>query len=110
MAESVSPHELQIGAVYFSVQFVDDDLLIPVVEPLVFIGRELMRDDSGILYFQDAESYRDGVRFESSSSEDTSFVAQDENEVKHIFKYDQALEVLQGCSLRRKKRGGVVLL
>jgi hypothetical protein len=110
MAESICPHELQIGEVYFSVQFVDDDLLIPIVEPLVFIGRELMLDDAGILYFQDAESYRDGIRFESSSSDDTSFFAQAENEVKHIFNYGGMLQVLEACSLRRKKRRDDVLL
>jgi hypothetical protein len=106
MGESISSHELKIGEVYFSVQFVDDDLLIPILEPLVFIGRELMLDDAGIVYFQDAESYRDGVRFESSSSDDISFVAQNENEVKHIFNYDDALEVLEACARRRKKRRG----
>jgi hypothetical protein len=110
MAEPVSPHELKVGEVYFSVQFVDDDLMIPILEPLVFIGRELMLDDAGVVYFQDAEAYRDGVKFESAQSDDDlSLVVQNESEIKHIFKYDKALDVLQACALRRKKRRGDVL-
>ncbi len=44
-AEPVSASELREGSVYFTVQFADRDLLIPIVETLVFIGRNSSVDD-----------------------------------------------------------------
>ena len=64
-AEHVSASELRDNEVYFSLQFVvDGSILIPILEPLVFIGRDL--DDDGeldLLYFQKLESFRGGVRY-----------------------------------------------
>lgn len=62
-AEPVSSSELREGEVYFAVNYVDDDMLIPVMETVVFIGRNLEPDDVGQVYFQDVESYREGVRY-----------------------------------------------
>jgi len=103
-AEPVSPDDLCVGTIYFSVQYIDDHLLIPVVTPLVFIGRVLMTDDHGTLYFQDAESHRDGVRFESDWPKDAVFLAQGEHEINFIFEYERALDLLLVCSLRRIRR------
>ena len=36
---------------------------IPELTPLVFIGRSLAENDMDALYFQDAASYLDGIRF-----------------------------------------------
>jgi hypothetical protein len=94
-AEPVSSNELQEGAVYFAVNYVDDEMLIPLMETLVFIGRNLEPGDVGTVYFQDVESYREGVRYGSDA----------ENELGHIFDYEQALDGLMHCSLRRKEAG-----
>jgi hypothetical protein len=72
-AEPVSPAELQVGATYFSIQFVDSEMMIPELEALVFIGRELVPDHEASLYFQDAESYGKGIRFESVETGDAVF-------------------------------------
>ncbi len=61
-AEPVSATDLRVGEVYFNVQFEDDKLHIPVVEPLIFLGRNLDEGDTNFLYFQDFESYAMGVR------------------------------------------------
>lgn len=66
-AEPVPPEELKDGETYFAVLFLDDDGLVPTLEPLVFIGRDLEPGDEGKLYFQDYGSYRGGVRFETAS-------------------------------------------
>jgi hypothetical protein len=65
--EPVLPEQLDEEGeeIYFSLNFLDDDMLIPVLEPLVFIGRDLCEGDSQQVYFQDAESYRQGIRFDS---------------------------------------------
>lgn len=100
--EPVSPTDLEIGATYFMVQFVDDDMLIPTLEPVVFIGRDLMPDDQDTLYFQDAASYRGGIRFGSVETDSAVLYRQKSNEINHIFEYERALDLLLGCSLRRR--------
>jgi hypothetical protein len=103
-AEPVSADELEAGAVYFSLTFVDDEMLLPSMQPLVFIGRDLEAEDTGQVYFQDVGSYRRGVRYESAGlAENAVFTSGSEEELGHIFKYEQALEVLMACSLRRRK-------
>jgi hypothetical protein len=104
--DPVVSSELKVGMIYFSVQFVDDEMLIPELDPLVFIGRDLTPDDQGMLYFQDAGSYRRGIRFESNQTEDAAFYAQREDEINHIFPYERALDLLLTCSMRRKKGHG----
>ena len=52
--------------------FVDDDMLIPIMEPKVFIGRNLTEQE-GRFYFQDIGTYRRGVRFEAATDEDEAF-------------------------------------
>jgi len=101
-AEPISAAELKVGSVYFAVQYFDDDLLTPGMEALVFVGRNLGSEDTDQLYFQDAGSYRDGVRF--GSAKDAVFHVQSENEVNHIFEYERAVDVLLRCLLRRRER------
>jgi hypothetical protein len=104
-AEPVSASELEEGGLYFSVTYADDDLLIPLVQTMVFVGRDLEQGDSGQVYFQDVQSYRRGVRYETATEEDYGeFFTGAENEVKHIFMYDKMLNEIVKCSLRR--RGG----
>ena len=66
-AQPVSSADLKEGTVYFTVNYIDDDLLIPTVETIVFIGRDLQPGDSGRVYFQDIDSYGRGVRYESAT-------------------------------------------
>ena len=99
--EPVSPVELREGEVYFDVLFLDDRGFIPVLEPKVFIGRNLEPGDVDKLYFQDFASYRRGVRYESATdSDDAVFEINVQN---HIFEYARALDVLMYCELLRRK-------
>ena len=105
-AEPVSSTQLQEGAVYFAINYVDDEMLIPVIETLVFVGRNLEPGDVEKVYFQDVESYREGVRYGSNAEEDWArFQTGSENELNHIFDYERALDVMLRCSLRRKETG-----
>jgi len=105
-AEPVSVSELTVGNVYFAVQFIDSDMLIPELEALVFIGRDLVPNDALSLYFQDAGSYRHGIRFDSAKDDEATFYKQTEDEIQHIFEYEQALDILLTCSLRRQQARG----
>jgi hypothetical protein len=92
-AEPVTSNLLTEGEVYFSVQFADEDMLIPILEAWVFAGRKLdPKDVEGHLYFQDLASYRQGIRYASATAENASFQLATENGAKHIFEYDRALD------------------
>ncbi|HEV8580241.1 MAG TPA: hypothetical protein VGX68_14330 [Thermoanaerobaculia bacterium] len=105
-AEPVSSSDLKEGSVYFAVNYADDRLLIPIMETVVFVGRDLEPSDSGQVYFQDINSYRRGVRFGAHTEGDyAQFSAGSEKEVNHIFRFQQALEELMRCSLRRQENG-----
>jgi hypothetical protein len=100
-AEPVAPDQLRIGEIYFGVQFLDEDCFVPVLEPKVFIGRNLEPEDEDELYFQDFDSYRGGVRYDGASAEDEAVF--ETGAEKHVFEYERALDVLLTCSLRREK-------
>ena len=100
-AEPVPPDQLRIGEIYFGVQFLDEDCFVPVLEPKVFIGGNLEPEDNDKLYFQDFDSYRTGVRYDTASAEDEAVF--ETGAEKHVFEYERALDVLLKCSLRRKK-------
>jgi hypothetical protein len=57
-AVPISARDLRKGEVYFTVQFADEKLLVPIVEPLNFVGRNLEKGDSNALYFQKFGSSR----------------------------------------------------
>lgn len=102
-AEPVSARDLKEGAIYFFVNFADDAMLIPTMEPMVFVGRNLEINDVGLVYFQDLDSYHLGARHDSADNESATFYAGPEDQTNHIFEYECALEELMRCLLRRKK-------
>jgi hypothetical protein len=102
-AEPVTPTLLKEGEVYWSVQYADEQMLIPIIETWVFAGRILNPEDAeNRLYFQDVESYLQGIRYSSATAEKATFQFADEGNAKHIFEYEHALEELLKCSLRRR--------
>ena len=105
-AEPVGAEELQVGDVYFSVTFLDDQGFVPLLEPVVFLGRNLEPGDAGRVWFQDFESYSRGTPPEIGPGRRSGelFVGS-EDEINHFFTYERALDVLLRCSLERARRG-----
>lgn len=102
-AEPVSAGDLLEGKVYFSVQYADEALLLPVVETLVFTGMEKDEDGLAICCFQDLTSHQQGIRRGSSEAGTALFYVQQTNQLRHIFEYGDALDELIRCALRRQK-------
>jgi hypothetical protein len=111
-ADFVPISDLKVGAVYFHLLYLDDDMLIPEMEPLIFIGRNLHADDVDRVYFQDLDSYGEGRRYDDKS--ETPPDTQDEvliqsfpektGQVSAIYEFESALECLMRCSLRRREK------
>ncbi len=118
-AESVRPSELVEGETYFRLTFLDPEMTVPEMAPVVFVGRDLRAEEPG-LYFQDAASYKAGerhkadgwVRIESLSELPVTawkwgacrFDTFKEAEGTCVFAFEKALDQLLVCSLRRQHR------
>jgi hypothetical protein len=102
-ADTVPQAALQPGTLYFSVTFVDVEALVPCLQPLVFLGRDLRADESGYLYFQDFESYQRGITFGEATSESPPprFLRYPEKAMFNVHDFQGALDELLVCSLRR---------
>jgi hypothetical protein len=100
-SEPVSPEKLKTGETYFAVLFIDDSGHVPVLEPRVFIGRDLEPGDEGKFYFQDYVSYRRGIRIDTTTKDDEAIF--ETGVEKHTFEFERALDVLMVCALRRRK-------
>lgn len=104
-AEPVTAREAQPGRVYFALQYVEPDLLVPTLEPLIFLGWNLEGDDPDARFFQSFDSFVAGIRYRSRKEDDWQyFQAYGPNEGKHIFEYERALEALMACALRRREK------
>jgi hypothetical protein len=97
-AEPVSTEQLVEGRTYFGVIFIDEYGLVPILEPKVYIGRNLEPGDTN---FQDFASYKRGVRFESGHEDE--YAEFDTGAENHVFEYERALDLLMACALRRQK-------
>jgi hypothetical protein len=105
-SEPVVVEDLQEGTVYFAVNFLDKEMVIPTMEPVVYVGRNLDPDDVDRFYFQDADSYREGIRYATAVPEENNATFYSGAAPIHIFDYEHALDCLLACSLRRKEASG----
>jgi hypothetical protein len=102
-AEPVDANVLVQGEFYFTIQYADEHMLNPLISTWVFLGRKLNpRDVDDMLYFQDVDSYQQGNRY-GAAAEGARFHVYAENEIKFFFEFEQALEELMKCSLRRQR-------
>ncbi|MFZ0859505.1 MAG: hypothetical protein WB781_19610 [Candidatus Sulfotelmatobacter sp.] len=103
-AEPVSATDLKIGETYFSVQYLDEDLLFPTVETLVLAGKDQDAERGVVFCFQDLGSWQQGIRHGSADATEAVFYFQGERNLRHIFEYERAVDELIKCALRRQKK------
>ncbi|HYC87630.1 MAG TPA: hypothetical protein VEO54_00335 [Thermoanaerobaculia bacterium] len=103
-AKPISAGELKEGVIYFFVNFVDEEMLIPTMDTVVYIGENLEPGDEDRVYFQDIDSFNRGVRYDGEGDgEPALFQTGSKHETGHVFMFEHALDVLLQCSLRRQK-------
>lgn len=106
-AEPVDASHLVEGHTYYALTYYDEAMLIPDLKTIVFIGT--FPDDDGVelLQFQDYDSYVDGERFQAASNNDSAvFFRCTKEHANHIFEFEQALNGLMLCSIRRSSAKG----
>lgn len=118
--------DLIVGRVYFTVGFLDDDMAIPEMTALVFLGTDLSSRLPG-LYFQDAASYVAGERIDVESwvstqddldadvtgqhwvrDDDVRLDWQKARKHSEVYEFEGALNSLLSCSLRRRQWDGTI--
>ncbi len=108
-AEYVHAGALKPGNVYFTVGFADATMLIPTLEPVVYIGSDLDHGGEEKAFFQDICTYQYGMRIDSAGEKDAwAFQAFDVGAggiVNGVCEYEQALAVLMRCAIRRQESG-----
>lgn len=103
-AEPVAASELREGSIYFFVNFVDEEMLIPTMDTVVYIGENLEPGDENRVYFQDIGSFHRGVRYDGEGDGDLAvFQSGSKNEIGHVFDFEHGLDVLLACSVRRQQ-------
>jgi hypothetical protein len=104
-AEYATASSLEVGRVYFVVGYVDDAMLFPEVDPVVYAGENLLPGDEGIQYFQDFQSYTEGTRHATACAEAPArFVTFSAAEGGAVFEFQKVVDELLRCSLRRGGR------
>ena len=102
-AEPISADQLREGEVYFFLTFLDDKMLIPTMETVAFVGRNLEPGDEDRVYFQDIESFARGVRYETALEDNPAvFHCGSQKELGHVFDFQHALDQLLACAVRRE--------
>jgi hypothetical protein len=87
----------------FALQFSERNLLVPRLEPWIFLGQDLDGDSRNKRYFQDFDSYCAGLRYaEQGEADSVCLQVYGPEEGKHIFDYEHALKQLMRCGLRRQ--------
>lgn len=94
---------LVVGHTYFRMVFVDQQMRIPELTPLVFIGRNLAENDTDALYFPDAASYLDGIRFEDGNEGGEYYTV--DADTPFVYDFERALDRLLHCSPPEAVRG-----
>ena len=102
-AEPVSADALHERTIYFFLNFMDDKMLVPSMDPMVFVGRNLDAGDTERVYFQDVDSFSRGVRYGDDSESEATFYSGSATQLGHIFEFERALDLLLACSLRRRR-------
>lgn len=118
-AVHVESQDLIAGNVYFRLSYLDEQMRVPELVPLVFVGRDLdetSTDGTHLFYFQDAGSYLAGVRrddppaaLDGVSEEERleqmlargHFEVFGEGQVS-VLSFENALNLLLLCSMRRE--------
>jgi hypothetical protein len=107
LAEYVKSTDLKEGEIYFRVVYADLDLLIPHLEPVVFVGRNLGAGETGQVFFQDIDSYGDGVRIEDhdigeNGDDLRGLLYKFAEDAPAVFSFECAIDDLLRCYLRRR--------
>lgn len=102
-ADPVPSSMLREGSAYFMVTFVDEKMLVPQMVTVAFVGKDKEVGEQDVYYFQDIDSYSDGIIYNSSAADEhAQFFKCSGKDYSGVYDFETALEILMVCSLRRR--------
>lgn len=97
--------EFSPGKLYFMVQYIDSDLLVPVVQSVIFIGKNVDGEGEDLWYFQDVESHATLGEYPNAEVGPGDIFVLPREGLSSIVVLDAVVKDLSECSGRRKARG-----
>ena len=99
----INEQHLCFGDVYYIVTYTDEDMLLPKIRTLVFIGKNIKgNEEKAQWYFQDTESYAVS-ECPNVNKIDVELHRVDHDGLSIIFDFKGLHEDLQKCFERRRK-------
>ena len=102
--KGIPASQLEVGRTYFSVAYTDKWMVMPVIDSLVFIGRDLRGKRDGTLYFQDAASHERDGPMPLRPSGNFNVVTTEPEPPPNLFDIDGVIDELSRCLARRNER------
>lgn len=103
-ATPVVSSQLEHGEIYFMLNYLDNQMLVPDIKTLVFLGRNLAGDSDSLLYFQDIGSFPTIGPISPSYEGQSNIFHCEDDQLKGIFLLENAIDELLRCAKRRSKR------
>ncbi len=100
--QKVTASNLVRGSLYFMVSFVDPEMMIPILETLIFEGR----NDLGDFKFRNAISVFLGESDEAAAAA-ARIVFCEESELAGLEDLEGAVKILTACADQRRRKAGV---
>jgi hypothetical protein len=81
-------------------QYLDEALLIPSVQTVVYVGKNLDAKDDGVYYFQDVDSYQEIGAYPNQKEGTGQVLSLPEKALVNVFALDGLVRELTAASLR----------
>lgn len=94
---NVSPEELVPKSIYFMLTFFDGDLLIPDVETVVYLGRDIFKEGDEFHYFEYFQQYSDMKK--NSVAHDDQQIVRTDQKLRNFYTAAGVSEIFAGLSL-----------
>jgi hypothetical protein len=97
--------EFVIGRVYFTVSFVEPNLVYPIVDAYVYVGVNLLKDEAeDTWYFQDTGSYAEHGAFTNDRSTDAQIMTFTTSRLDDVLDVTRLCEILTATAEGRLKQ------
>ena len=93
------PEQLKERQTYLMISFFDDELQIPDITTVIYLGKDIFRDSVDHHYFQEYSSY-----LESGGRQEGEVIVASSEKLMNFFDLEGASELLRLCARRQGKR------
>jgi hypothetical protein len=97
----VSAGALKEKSTYLMISFFDDDMFIPDVTTVIYLGKDIFGEGGSNHYFQDYETYMEAA----SPSAETGVIEAGEDSLMNFYDLDGAAALLAECAQLRRRKG-----